>query len=535
MFKKLLAVLLALVCCFSLLAGCGGSDGTEETKANVNKDLANYKAPDLTGVKLTQFSTENTDFDPEGSWLDGKIEEKLGVSVEYIELPSWNEQYFTMMAEGNPPDLTYYNGYSDAYTQFGRDGAYVNIYNYLYQMPNVKAYLEDPANAADVARYTVGEDELYCLPIHIEAQHDPYTFLYRKDIFDENNLTFPTNQEEFVATLRKLKEIYPDSYPFVLRQMTGNMVTLQSFGHLWGASHVNVGIANTIFTLDENGKYYSAQFSETYKEIAQFLLELTQEGLMHPSCATMDSATWLESFASDTSFITFDKTDRLPQLTKVGRSLNASFEMVAAAPFNFGTYAETAETVTTSFATGIGGGSTFWYAIGNNSNKDDAMAYLDWIYSQEGKTLTNWGVEGESYTVDENGNKQFIQSFLDEHGGLMASGLYQPGLTGTRVIDAYKASLTESEAESLALGLQYVGEGAPQHLLRYNEDEQFTYDSFATALYNYEQGAWTEFFLGKRDFSEWDSVMDLLKNKYHFDELMEIHEAALARVMEENN
>ena len=103
------------------------------------------------------------------------------------------------------------------------------------------------------------------------------------------------------------------------------------------------------------------------------------------------------------------------------------------------------------------------------------MAYLDWIYSQEGQLLTNWGIEGESYTVNAEGNKEFIDSFLEEQGGLQASGMYQPGLTGVRMKDAYVSSLSENEAEALKLGLEYEGKGAPQHLLHYNEDEQFLY------------------------------------------------------------
>ncbi len=528
MFKKLIAGLLALVCCLGLLAGCGGNGNNNGN--DFNPDLENYVAPDLSGVTLSLYSPNNADLDPETSWMAGKIEEKLGVSIDFIELDSWNEQYLPMLTEGNPPDLTFNNTYQDIYFTLGEDGAYVNLMNYLDIMPNLKAYVEDPDHKALIDRFTSEDGSLYFLPVYIPAQHDPYTFLYRKDIFEANNLTFPTNQEEFVATLRKLKELYPDSYPFVIRNMTGNMQTIQSMGHLWGASHVNVGIANTVFTQDENGNFFSAQIGSEYKEMAQFLNSLMQEGLMHPSCATMDTPTWYESFASATSFITFDKTDRMPAITKTGKSLDANFEIMAAAPFNFGTYAATAETVTTSFALGIGGGYSMWYAVGNNKNKENTLAYLDWMCSEEAQIMTNWGVEGESYTVDENGNKQFIQAFLDQHGGIQNAGLYTPVLTVTRMIDAYKAAQTENEEASLSMGLQYVEKADPQHLVEYTEDEQFIYDTYATALYNYLQAEWLKFCLGKRDFSEWDSVLDTLKSKYHYDDLMKIHEDALSRV-----
>ncbi len=535
MFKKLLAVLLALVSCIALLAGCGGdSDVDTDFQGGSNLALENYTAPDLTGVTINVYANENSDFDAEGSWAQKKVEEKLGVDIVYIELDSFTQQYMTMMAEGQVPDLTHNVSYNQTYDQLGNDGAYINIYHYLDMMPNVKAFLEDPANASDIKRFTVEEGVLYCLPLVSPEQTDPYVFLYRKDIFEKHGLTFPTNQEEFVQTLEKLKELYPDSYPFVLRNMNGNIQVAQSFGHLWGGSHVLQGNFNTVFTLDENGEYYMAQISNSYKEMAQFLNDLMDKGLMHPSCATMDTATWYEAFGSDTSFITFDKTDRLPMMNRTGQSLKEDFLVVAAEPFNFGSYAETTDVVTTTWADGIGSGTTYWYAIGNNANTANTIAYVDWLFSEEGKVLTNWGVEGESWEYDENGNRKFIDAFLDSHGGLLPSGLYQAGVVGYRLTEAYVAAQSETDIASMRLGQQFLGEDDPQHRLRYTDEEQLVYDTYALSLYNYAQTQWSKFLLGQRDFSEWDQVIEEMKAKYHYDDLMAIHESALARVLEEN-
>ena len=147
--------------------------------------------------------------------------------------------------------------------------------------------------------------------------------------------------------------------------------------------------------------------------------------------------------------------------------------------------------------------------------------------------MTNWGIEGESYTVDENGNKQFIRSFLDAQGGLQAAGLYIPGIGSTRILEALKASQTEEEAAYLAMGLEYVEKAAPQHLLHYTEEEQLVWDTYATALYNYENEQWLKFFLGKIDDSQWESISETMKSKYHYDDLMKIHKDALARLLEE--
>ncbi len=532
MTKRVLALTLALLCCLTLLAGCGG--GGDETMGGVNIDLENYEVPDLTGKTINIYAWENSDFDAPKSWLRGTIEEELGCTLNYVPLDSFSQQIATMMAEGEVPDITFSNVYNNTYDSFGEDGAYVNIYNYLDMMPNVKAFLEDPVNASDITKYTVRDEVMYCLPVHTEAQVDPYIFLYRQDIFEKHNLQWPTNQDEFVAVLKELKKEYPNSYPFVLRSINGNMQSLMGFSHLWGATHLNQGAYNTIFTLDDNGEYYMAQVGDSYKEMCMFLNGLMNEGLMHPSCATMDAATWYESFASNTCFITFDKTDRLPVMNRTGQTLNPEFQVVAAEPFNFGSYAKETDEVSTSFADGIGAGSVFWYAIGNNDNLMNSLAYIDWLYSEPGVLLTNWGVEGVSYEVDENGNKKFIDSFLDEQISLTLAGLRQPGLTGIRQTDSWMASLSEEDAASLTMALKYVGKHAPQHRLRYNDEEQMVYDTYALSCFNYAQTQFSKFLLNQRDFSEWDQVLSEMKAKYHFDELMEVHNSALERVKAEH-
>ncbi len=537
MLKKALALILALVCCFALLAGCGGDDSTEDTKSAGKKNpvLENYEAPDLTGVTITQYMTQNNDYDPNNCYVADKIEEALGCDRVVFELDSFSNQYLTMLAEGNVPDITWMNSYMQTYVQLGLDGAYINIYDYLDMMPNVEAYINDPENAADVARYTIEEGVMFALPIHFQGSTAPNAFLYRKDVFDANNLTFPTNQEEFVAVLRKLKELYPDSQPFIMRTMTGNIQGAQSFGHLWGSAHVLQGNYGTIFTLDENGEYFMAQQSVAYKEMAQFFNELTAEGLMHKSSMTVDTAGWMEAFASDTSFITYDKTDRLNPINRTGQSLKEEFLVVAAAPFNFGTYATQTDVVSTSWADGVGSGSGYLYTIGDNENLDNTLAYIDWLYSEQGQILTNWGVEGESWEwVDEAaGTRRYKDGFLDEIGGHTKSGLGTAACVGVIHFDAYTACLTESEKESLEMAQDYLGKNPAQHKLKFTDDEQLLYDTYGTACYNYAQTEWSKFVLGQRDFSEWDQVVEEMKAKYKYDELMEIHEAALARLLEE--
>ena len=47
-----------------------------------------------------------------------------------------------------------------------------------------------------------------------------------------------------------------------------------------------------------------------------------------------------------------------------------------------------------------------------SENKELAMMYLNYFYTQEGADLCNWGIEGKHYTVDDAGNKTYTDYMM---------------------------------------------------------------------------------------------------------------------------
>ena len=45
-------------------------------------------------------------------------------------------------------------------------------------------------------------------------------------------------------------------------------------------------------------------------------------------------------------------------------------------------------------------------------NIDAALYLMDYMYSEEGFVVTNWGTEGETYGVDENGDYYMLLEFV---------------------------------------------------------------------------------------------------------------------------
>ena len=354
-----------------------------------------------------------------------------------------------------------------------------------------------------------------------------YAYLYRQDIFEEHNLTFPTNQEEFVAVLRKLKELYPDSQPFMMRSMKKNIQAAQHYGHLWGASHLSQSSSGVAFTLDAEGNYYLAPVSQAYKEIAMFWKELMDEGLMNKSSVKADTDGWYSAFRENISFITYDKVDRLPLMNKNGQMDNPQFQVVAGAPFNMGAYAEKSDVVATSFEGEL---TNCAFMIGYGENMGEAIAYVDWLYSPEGQKMTSWGKAGESYEEAEDGTKFFKEGFIEPKGGWTTSCLGASGVYGVYDFEAYKAACEPYLAESITLAEQFAGKSPKQPLLSFTEEEDLMYITYAPGMYNYACGEWYKFVCGDRDFAQWDQVLEKVKYAYGYDILMEIHQNAYERL-----
>ena len=356
-----------------------------------------------------------------------------------------------------------------------------------------------------------------------------YTYLYRQDIFEQNNLTWPTNQEEFVATLRKLKELYPESQPFVMRNMIKNIAAAQIYGHLWGAAHVYVS-GDRLFTLGSDGKYYLGQVSPAYKEMLLFMQELMAEGLMHADSPKIDTNGWIKSFATDKSFITYDKVDRLPVINEAGQAVTENFMMVAGEPFNMGSYAKETDVVTTSF---YGGLSSYAYMIGDVENLGQVLDYVDWLYSEEGHIMTNWGVEGETYVVNEDGTKSFVPEFVESQPTLAQSGLTVSCMGGYSDFEAYKAFCEPYLAEAITIAEQYAGKGPQQYVLPYTDQELAVFSTYANGLYTKLCDLWYSTLTGKTTIEEWETESARLCEIYRYDTLLKIHEDALARLLAE--
>ena len=520
MLKKSLALLLVLVMAAGVLAGCGGVSlgGNLKTEV-VIPDIENYETPNLNGETLELYMPANNDFVAEGCYVDQAISKTLNLNLVFKELDSFASQYNPMLAEGDIPSLTMRNSWTNANNQLGEDGAMINILDeqYLNAMPHVKWYLENTEEGKQFIRdYSYKEGVLYGVPTIESGTAACYGFLYRKDIFEQNSMEFPTTEEDFYNTLMKLKSLYPTSYPFVMRGLSGNMGAAASWGYNWGIGHTVFGVNNSILTL-QNGEYIYAPTTDIYKELLQYIKKLMGEGLLHPSSMTMDTSGWTEAFAANTSFVSFDKMDRLPALNLAGQQLNPNFKLIGTTGIPFGEHGrvetEAVKKVQRTFM------------IGYNDQLATTLQYVDWLYSEQGVEITNWGIEGESFTVNADGEKELILDFVNKLGSFNETGFGMAGVAGYKDFNSYLSACDEEMANSVAVCLQKAT-ADEQVLLAYTGADQLTIDTYAVSCQTYTAAQMAKFVMGQRSFDEWDAYINELNTKYHLNDLKKAHENA---------
>lgn len=528
--KKIIALILALVLCAGLLVGCGGTGGGGGSQGGqINTgDGPLFSAP----TTINLYTGANETYDIENNYIDRLLLEQENIDLNHVEME--DGVFLQMIVDQDLPDITYLN--ANMYgNDYGPQGAFINILEYLDQMPNLKAYLK--ANPAYVKHFLAENGALYHIPVGTGGENRnlstaAYAFIYREDIFQKHNLTFPTTREEFVETLRTLKQIYPNSYPFVLRQMEGNMQGFMYLCMSFGTQLALTGATQTVMDYDhENEEWFYGPTSDGMKDMVSFLADLYKEGLLHKSTITLTSAQWTQSFAmgddkEGVSFIGWDKMDRIPaQLQAAGQALNPEFKLVAGAPIQFNELGEAA-------TYGDSASSYNFLVASSCKNLDQTLAYIDWLYSEEGMITVNWGKEGETFEYDENGKPRWLPALLEEKDPQYTRGLAVPSIYGIRDIDAYIQLQTPEHVKDIELASKY--QTLPSRpTLTYTADEQTIYDTYWMPLHDYARGELQKFIIGERDLATWDTYVKTVESdKYMFDQLMKIHETSYQRQLE---
>lgn len=510
--KKLVALILAVVMMLTLCA-CGGPKGAEgvATAEPLTKDDV---------VKIVIGSHPSWPYRED--WKVWQyIEEGCGATLELIVYPSSEAGTKMSLMYAAPemlPDVTYgsYKPGSDKHVLEGAQIAFDDVAEY---MPNYNAWVdsltEDEYQNNVVTRKAFDGKIYYTPVIGREKSKNVKAWLYRKDIFDKNNIAVPTTFDEMYEVSKQLKEIYPDSYPFCVRSGTK---VFDTSGSSWKPYW------ETGFYYDYNEEKWSYGAAEDLMlEVITYFKKMMDEELINPDFITISNAGWQELITTDRGFMMPEYQTRIDFFNALARGNNPDFDIHAMVP----PVAKEGGLPMVHRANldpvGLQMPNTM-----KERNIANAAKFIDWFYSDEAVELVSWGKEGETFEIVD-GKKQYI---LDEKG-TQPDTLYGFATYGTYTrMDPESVFAIESAdiAETRDMVLEHIMPYAnPTLFLSFNEEEYKVKEEYETALVTYVSGMVAKFLLGQEPLSKWDEYVATI-NELGLEKLLEVYTSAYDRV-----
>ncbi len=520
MKKKLLALILATVLAFTLVACPSGGRGRGDVEKIVS-DTDPLTKDDV--IKVTVMSHPSWPY--QESWkVVEYINENIGATLKVNAIPNAEvgTKYSVMFADPESlPHTMWFDGRNAGNTH-GADGTAVSFEAVADYMPNYTKWIEtlsedDYTNFVQSRKSADGK--IYYTPVMgRDTTEGVMAWIYRKDIFDKHGLKTPTTFDELYEVCKELKALYPDSYPLCIRTGLGhNLFALApSFDKDWVGSG---------FYYDESeGKWKYGALEPAMKEFLEFALKMIDEGLLNPDFANIQSAEWEQLITTNRGFITPEYQTRIDFFNSIFRDNNEPGRFAAMVP-PVANAEKGANIVSMNSLDPVGS------IICNTRDHDriaDAAKYIDWFYADEAVELVSWGKEGETYEVVD-GKKQYITNGANEP----VKTLYGFGVPGT-FYRVDKVAIEDSEsadiAENRAMVLEHrTPKNNAANYIAFNKEEQEFMSDRRTAITKYTNEIITKIVLGQLPLSAYDEI-EAKCYEYGLEEVLATFETAYARI-----
>lgn len=596
--RKLFAILMTLALCIGMLSGCGsaGSSASAQASASVETASAPEEVTEPTSVPapepeisseevssvlpeelapeeddavpgtaaiaaleageidqsctlpLTEEETTlsywcSTNFGPNAtisSWNEhlglSYAQEQTGVKLEIHEcnMTVEREQFSLMLASNDLCDILV--GFETQYTA-GADNAIeedlvINLLDYMEYAPVYGQLLEtDPAWRNELE--TEGGNIISFKTLYTNFSWIGQSIAIRGDWLRELDMEVPTTYDEYFDVLSAFKSNFDPTYTLNIGSALGNSWFEGGYGIAVSAA----GSASTNDFYVENGTVYSGYTSDRFHDYLAMLHDWYEAGLISNDYVTIGN---LEFFEAD--YASLIAAGEFGCVMGAGGLLGmyASFSNDEDFEFIPSYQPRLSQDSTLCYLTpATYTGSNFAPSIALQcENIELAMAFLDYFYTEEGVELANYGIEGESFDYDENGEPQLSELITDAGDVSAALTPYKVNISTISDPNAQtRAMMTESACEIMQFwtedqtGLIEQGNNAyyPANVtLTAEELEDAT--TILTDIATYVSESVPKFIMGTMSLGEWDAYCQAI-NDMGMEDVVAIYQASYDRYM----
>lgn len=504
--KMIVAVAMGLLASVGLVA-CGNNSKVSNSKNNEN---------------LTVWTTQNTPATSAKTWRESPwhmgYAKATGIEVNW-EFPTkgnTGEQAFNLLtAQKDLPDIIGYDFMNKA-DQYIKDGIIRSwtATELKEKAPNYWKYLSEHPEFDLAMKTDQGEYYMFGYNKTEEWQTTWQGPLINQTYLNELGLKAPTNIQEWDAYLVAANEKYGAKFGMI---QVGNPGFAGAFGAM-GSSPLSFYI--------EEGQVKVPQMDPAWKDNIAWLASLYERGLLDKDFETMDNSALTTKVAQGKISGAIEASASAGFWTKASQEnkKNQVWEAVG--------YPKQANG---QDSTAIYGGITYaasGYAISTScpENKvDEAFKWLDYAFSEEGMAYWNYGIKGESYTI-EDGKVVFTDKVTNNPAGVSEGRfLYTMSHMGMGVQLTDTVYTKEDKDGSMIWynsAKEAVKSAMPTVTLTNSESKEAA--SIQNTISTYVSEQTLKYITGKESLDTYDTFVKTMK-KQGLDKLLEIEQGAYDR------
>lgn len=455
MKSRILSSLLVMGLLLGSLSGCGNQSKTDDksSEKQIQTEQGNSSVAEseqdtgdalgypieedvtLTVAMVHEENVTSVSEDLAATPFGQAWQEATGVKFE-VQYVADNTAMQLLLTSGDLPDIIWWDfgQYAGGIKGAVEDGIVQPLDENLIQFaPDLTAWY-DSADEIYRSQAYADDGSLYGFPYMREQSICSWVgLMIRQDWLDELELEQPQTPEEFYNVLKIFKEEKGAEYPFsatadwLWKNGVGNGIITSAFGLPQGDFY------------KKDGTVHYGYAEQEYKDVLAWLNMLYSEGLLDPNLQTIGSDVMLANVMNGHTGVYLWGTGSIASLEASMQESNPEFAIAGLSHL----VAEKGDTpMSGQYANPFG---TLNAVITPNcENKEAAVRFLNYAYTEEGNLLFNVGIEGESYVINEDGKTEFTEFITNNPDGLdmsMAKAQYEREWNGGPFVQKFYDAL----------------------------------------------------------------------------------------------
>ena len=411
MKRKVVSLMLVSAMVAGMLAGCGSDSGSSkggsstETGSAAEASSSGETADDADDKSPITFEYFNAD-GKNGNWdnpVAKAITEATGVTLD-VSYPvasqgDAKEDIALMIANDEYPDMIYAKGSA---TDLYQAGALIDMTDLIEKYgPNIKKMYGAEMEKLKWSQDDPGIYQLSYAGVNQKTLTTGGSCQIQLAALKENDYKYPKTLDEYEKMIKSYLAAHPkteDGLDMIGITMSASdwhwMITLGNPAGLIADASPD----NGQWIIDDEYNVHYKHVTDEEKEYFKWLCRMYNEGILDPNFATQTDDDYIAKVASgrvvaitdaewhysqcEATLVADGKVDQ----TYVGLPVTLREDQVEKALLYQGT--------------------TVGWGIGITKSCEDpvrAIKFLDYLCSDEGQILYHWGIEGENYFLDDNG------------------------------------------------------------------------------------------------------------------------------------